>query len=202
MNIPEEALQNLKEKGFGLIPVDIKNYSDRAVELSGRVMRFFWANDRNRLRGNDLKDAIQNREFSVEGKEGEDWFLGGYNEEDKILTTGENFHKGLCVIISLKPKKFYIPFAAEPVRRNESMPIREQLNTFLVPVPEGNKQEFEIGETPRITLGNNILAVINTGADKGQRHINSPLIDPTSDWKIRTEIVHGQDHIELFLYKK
>jgi hypothetical protein len=202
-NIPEEALDNLRNNQPSLIPVDIKNYGDRAVQLEGRVMRFFWANDVNRLRGANLKDVINTNEFSVEGEEGIDWFLGGYDENEQILTTGENSDQGLCVVVKLTPNKFYTPFAAEPIARDERIPIREQLGKYLVPLPVGMERNFEVGETPKITVGKDILAVINTGIDhQGRRHISSPLIDPGSDWKIRTEIMEGQKEIELFLYKK
>jgi hypothetical protein len=201
-NIPEAELIKLKEKGSALIPVDIKNYSNRAVEVSGRVMRLFWVNDQNRLRGEDLAQAVKNKDIEVEGEEGKDWYIAGFNEGDKISTTGENGSEGLSIIVKVNPEKYYIPFAKVPVKRDESVPIREQLDSLLVKIPEGEKPELEIGETPRITLGKNTVAIINTGAENGQRHINSPLIDPGSDWKIRTEMVHGQDYIEVFLYKK
>jgi len=201
-NTPEEALINLKRNQSASVPVDITNYGDRAVQLEGRVMRFFWANEGKRLRGENLKNVINNNEFCVEGEEGTDWFLRGYEENEQVSTTGENSDQGLCVVVKLTPHKFYAPFAAEPIVKDERVPIREQLDKYLVPLPEGLEKNFEVGETPRITVSKDILAVINTGINQGKRHIGSPLIDPGSDWKIRTEIMEGQKEIELFLYKK
>jgi hypothetical protein len=201
-SVTDGLIKDLKEGKNVSILVDITNYGQRAVELEGNIMRFFWANDRNRLRGADLLDTIKSGEFAVDGVEGEDWYLGGYESNEKFTTTGEGSDKGLCVVIRLKQEKFYIPSASEPIKKNSSMKIRDQLASLLVTVPENAELGFEIGETPKVKLSQNIVAVINTGAEQGQRHINSPLIDAGSDWTIRTETVHGLKYVEFFLYRK
>jgi hypothetical protein len=177
-------------------------------------MRFFWVNEKKRLRGEDLLEAVKSGEFKVEGKEGEDWFLGGYNEEDKLTTNMPGSDQGLCVVVRLNPERFYIPESNEIIRRDEKIKIREQLAEYLVPVPAGKNLPFEIGETPKITIGQNLVAVINTGVGNDRRrHINSPLADSGSDWKIRTEILQPHqtpvDHfvpqptyLDFFIYKK
>lgn len=200
-SVSDSMLYDLNDGKNILVPVDVENMGQRAVELDGTVMRFFWVNDRKRLRRKELLNVIKSGEFSVEGVEGEDWFLGGYEPEEKIMTNGEKPDKGLCVVLRLKPQKFYIPPAEEPVRvkiKNS----RKDLSQFLKPIPEGTKLNFEIGETPRVKLGPNITAVINTGVEKGQRHIFSPLIDPGSEWPVRTETLHGLQYVEFFLYRR
>ena len=126
---------------------------------------------------------------------------GGWEQDDKITTNGKDSDKGLCVVIRLKQKKYHVPFSNQPIKRDESMKIRDQLSTILAEIPEGQRFDFEIGETPKMKLSQNVVAVINTGAEAGQRHINSPFIDAGSDWPIRTE-TNGLDYIEVFVYKK
>lgn len=198
-SITDNMLKELNEGKNIFVPVDIINYGQRAVELDGTVMRFFWVNDRNRLRGEDLVNVIKSGEFTVGGVEGEDWFLGGSEPEDKIMTNEKNSKNGLCVVLKIEPQRFYIPPADEPVRIRNS---RKDLPQFLKPIPDGMNLNFEIRETPRIKLGPNIVAVINMGAEKGQRHIYSPFIDPGSEGKIRLEILNDMKYVDFFLYKK
>lgn len=198
-SLSDEMLKNLNDGKDTLVSVDIRNYGQRAVELDGTVMRFFWVNDRNRLQGEDLVNVIKSGEFSVEGVEGEDWFLGGYEPEEKIAINEEKSKEGLCVVLKIQPQRFYIPSAEEPVRIKNS---RRDLPQFLRPIPDGLELNFEIRETPEIKLGPNIVAVINMGAEKGQRHIYSPLIDPGSEGHIRLEILHGLEYVDFFLYRK
>jgi hypothetical protein len=197
--VSDTMLSDINDGKDVLVPVIVENLGQRAVELKGTVMRFFWVNDSKRLRRKELLDVIKSGEFSVDGVEGEDWFLGGYDPEEKIMTDGEASDKGLCVVLRLEPQKFYIPPAEEPVRIENS---RKDLPKFLRPIPEGAELNFEIGETPKVKLGQNIVAVINTGAEKGQRHIYSPLIDPGSEGHIRTETLYGTEYVEFFLYRK
>lgn len=201
-SLSDNMLKNINDGKNVSVPLDVINYGQRAVELDGKIMRFFWVNDSKRLRGADLVNTIKSGEFTVEGVEGEDWFLGGSKEDEKIITTGADSNKGLCVVLRLKPQKFYIPYAPEPIKKNDSKNTRDDLSTVQKPIPDGVELNFEIGETPKIKLGLNIIAVINTGAEKGQKHINSPLIDSGSDWPIRTETLHGLKYIDFFLYRK
>ena len=128
--------------------------------------------------------------------------IGVFNSQDKF-TTENGTDEALCVVVRLKPERFYIPDAQQPIRKNKSMGTRENLAGLLKPVPEGEEIDFDIRETPWIRLGPNIIAVINTGwTDQHQKHINSPLVDPGFDWPIRTEGLHGLDYVEFFLYEK
>ncbi|HEY4494301.1 MAG TPA: hypothetical protein VJB95_02625 [Candidatus Paceibacterota bacterium] len=200
--VSDEILKNINSGQDTLLPIDVMNYGQRAVEIDGKVMRFFWANDSKRLRRKDLVNKIKSGEFFVDGVEGKDWYLGGHNEEDKF-TTENGTDEALCVVVRLKPERFYIPDAQQPIRKNKSMGTRENLAGLLKPVPEGEEIDFDIRETPWIRLGPNIIAVINTGwTDQHQKHINSPLVDPGFDWPIRTEGLHGLDYVEFFLYEK
>ncbi len=200
--LSDEMIEKLRNGENATIPVDVINHSPRAVELTGEVMRFFWANDRKRLRGQELLNTVQSGEFAIQGTEGEDWFLGGNDPDRKILTTSDDAAEGLCVVVRLKPEKYYVPYDTEPVRKNNKEKTRDNLAQFLKPIPADEHVEFEISETPKISLGENLVSVINTGAEKGQRHINSPLIDSGSDWPIRTETLHGLQYLDFFLYKK
>jgi hypothetical protein len=202
-SVTKHMLEDLNDGKDISVPVDVINHGQRAVELEGNVMRFYWANDFKRLRGDDLVAAVNSGEFYVEGKEGEDWYIAGSQVDPEFPPTEEKPERGLCVVVKLKPEKFYTAPAADPIRRNESRKIRDQLDTLLVKMPEGERSEFEIGETPHIKLGPNIVAVINTGHEdsSGRRHIRSPLIDAGSDWPIRTE-TYRLDYVEFFLYRK
>lgn len=201
-SLTSEMLSDIRMGKNVPVPVDIVNHGQRAVELAGHIMRFFWINDHRRLRRLELLHAVKSGEFVVEGVEGEDWFLGGYNPDEKIMTTGDSSDKGLCVVTRLKPERYYIPYAPEPVRKSNDRSIRDNLSDFLKPIPPDMNLAFEISETPKVKVGPHIVAVINTGAGKGQKHINSSLVDSGSDWPIRTETLHGLKYIEFFLYKK
>jgi hypothetical protein len=198
-SLTDGMLKDINEGKSIPVPVSIENFGQRAVELNGNAMRFFWVKDR--LHGKELVDVIKSGEFAVEGVEGKDWYLGGSEQDEKLTTTGKDSDKGLCVVVRLKQKKYYVPYSAEPIKRDESVKIREQLSTILAEIPEGQRFNFEIGETPRMKLSSNIVGVINMGAEAGQRHINSPFIDAGSDWPIRTE-TNGLDYIDVFVYRK
>ncbi len=201
--LSNEMLKDINDGKDTLIPIDITNHGQRPVEVSGSVMRFFWANDRKRLRGIDLVNKIKSGEFVVEGTEGEDWYLGGNNENDKFTTKDERAKEALCVVVRLKPERFYIPSDTEPVRKDNKLGTRDNLATFLKPIPPGEKVDFEIGETPKMVFGQNVVGVINLGwSDQGEKHINSPLIDPGFNQSIRTETLNGPSYVEFFLYEK
>lgn len=200
--LSDETLQKIDRGEDTVIPVDVINNGQRAIELEGNIMRFFWANERTRLRGQEILQAIRSGEFAVEGVEGEDWFLGGYDPNKKIATTDQDADQSLCVVVRLKPEKYYVPPAQEPLRKDNTKKIRDDLSSLLKPIPAGEELPFEISETPRIRVGENLVAVINTGAEQGQKHINSPLIDSGSDWPIRTETLNGLQYLDFFLYKK
>ena len=196
--VTDEMLVDLEAGKITPIPVDIVNHGQRAVELEGDIMRFFWVDDNKRLRGPELLRALQSGEFAVEGVEGEDWFIGSYEWDDKFA----NREKGLCVVVRLKPQKQYAPYAPEPIRKIATLKTRDNLADILKPIPPGVELDFEIGETPRMKVGQGIVAVINTVAEQGQKHISSPLIDSGSDWPIRTETLQGMKYVEFWLYRK
>jgi hypothetical protein len=198
-SLTDEMLKEIDDGKDVLIPLDIFNHGQRAVELGGAVMRLFWVNDNKRLRGENLKEAINSGDFSVEGKEGEDWSYG-YPDPKENLSAIPDYNDALCIVLKLKPEKYYTPYDPEPVKIQNS---RRDLHKYLVPVPKDKHLDFEIGETPKLKLSNNILAVINQGSNhEGQKHISSPLIDPGSDWPIRTETTKGMSHVDFFLYRK
>lgn len=197
-----DMLKDINKDKDVLFPIDIINYGKRAVELNGNIMRFFWVNDQKRLRGKDLLNTIKSGEFKIEGKEGEDWYIEGWNPEEKITTKSNKTEEGLCIVVRLTPEKFNIKYSVEPIKKIDGLKTRDQLSNLLEKIPKGQRSDFEIGETPRIKLGPDIVAIINTGVeDNGKIHIRSPFIDSGSDWSIRTE-TNGLDHIELFLYRK
>jgi len=199
-DLTEEMLKNIRKGKNVVIPISIWNHLKRPLELEGRVMRFFWVNDRKRLRHGELRQAMKS-DFKVEGREGEDWFFGDAEFEDgvKPLESADPvLEKDLCVILPLR-QKYYVPESAEPL----AIRSKKDLPGVLREIPAGLEEEFKIGETARVKLGSNIIAVINTGVvDKNRRHIHSPLIDPGFEGSIRTETVHGLDSIDLFLYRK
>lgn len=200
-DLSDEMIQELNNGGKVAFPVRVMNYAQRPIELEGKVMRFFWANDRNRLRGEKLRKVV-GTELKIEGEEGKDWYFGDAEpmEGEPKPTDDPNveWKKDLCVILPLTDKRLYLPGSEEPLR----VKSKAELANFLQPVPEGIRLPFEIGETTQVHLGDNITAVINTGFyDEGGRHIRSPLIDSGYSGVIRTETVNDMSYIELFVYK-
>jgi hypothetical protein len=196
-----EMIKDLNKGKDVAVPVSVKNHGQRSVEVDGNVMRFFWKG--KRLEGNDLLGAIKSGKFSVEGTEGEDWFLKGREEDENYTTSGEGCDKGVCVAVRLKPEKFYIPSAPEPVKKNNSKSTRDDLVELLKPIPSDMKLDFEIGETPRIKVEQNMVAVLDIlRMDDDGQHIYSPLVDSGSDWPIRTETLGRPKYVYFYLYKK
>lgn len=200
-NLTREMVQAIEKGEEVPFPIDLENLGQRAIEIEGRVMRFFWVNEKNRLRGEKLREII-GKDLVIEGEEGKDWFLGDTEWEEREPAKRFPIPPGsreVCVIVPLSDKKLYIPHDPEPLRPRDN---KNRLKDILQPIPEGVNLDFEIGETPHIKLGPDIVAVIPTGGyDGGAHHIRSPLIDPGSDWPIRTETKHGMDFIELFIYR-
>jgi hypothetical protein len=199
----DEMIDDLNEGIISVpIPVLIINHGMRAVELDGNVMRFFWANDASRLRGEDLRKVIGS-ELVIEGREGKDWSVeDAFYDDAEMRELNKDYaegQRGVCIKLNLKKEKFYTPPSEDPLK----IKSRKELSGVLRKVPFGIDIPFSIGETPKVKLSKDILAVINTGVgDNGKRHIFSPLIDPGFEGNIRTETMHGLDHIELFVYRK
>ncbi|MFY9225850.1 MAG: hypothetical protein WAQ98_24440, partial [Blastocatellia bacterium] len=57
--ITDEMIKDINAGEDVSVPVHIQNYGTRAMELEGEVVRFFWVNDMNRLRGEDLRNVIK-----------------------------------------------------------------------------------------------------------------------------------------------
>ena len=205
--LTEEMIEALAKGDTVAIPITIANYGVRAVEVGGDVMRFFWTNFKDRLKGKELFDAITSGSFGIEGVEGKDWFC--VDAEGKKVGS-ENGDTAASVVVRLTPDRFYIPNTAEPVRKNPAQGTRQNLEQLLVPIPEGETLSFQIGETPRMRLDQNTVGVIHLNvydegelgvAKHGQFHIHSPLIDPGFERPIRTETLQGMSHIEFFVYR-
>jgi hypothetical protein len=184
----------------------VENYGDRAIEFEGEATRFFWTNEKNRLTGKELRDAVLS-DIKIEGEEGKDWFIAGadygFENDEFIKLNMENKEfaekmKEIIIVFPMK-KKLYIPKDDKPL----NIGSRKDLEDALKPVPEDDDPDFYLGETPRVELGENVCGIINTGAyDNAKRHLISPLIDPGFKGKIRTEIVNDLEYIELFVYRK
>lgn len=202
--VSDDDLHNLKAGKNVKIPVLIENHVNRPVELEGRVMRFFWVNFAKSLQQNNLREAI-GLEFIIEGEEGKDWsFVDADFDKDTPVgvrpVTGidPKILKDVCIKLAVR-QKFHIPESKETLR----VQTKKDLSNVLKPIPEGLKTRFQIGETVKVTLSKDIIAVVMTGAyDKSKRHILSPLIDGGWDGPIRTETLENLDYIELFLYRK
>jgi hypothetical protein len=200
-DMTDEMLVGLQNGETVAIPVNIHNYSPRPIMLEDGLMRFYWVNDRRRLRHNELRHAIGNS-LTIDGTEGEDWsFLDDEPDDDccpgAVAISDSGPLKDLSVKLCLNAR-FHIPESDEPfcVKRKSDLPM------FFQELQPGRRPYFSIGETAPVRLGPDIIAVINIGAyDHGKKHIRSPLIDPLYSGKIRTETVAGLDYIELFLYK-
>ena len=186
-DLPDEAIVNLDAGRDIVLPVSVINHSGRPVELEGGLMRFFWVNNRNRLTGESLRNII-GKELIIEGEEGRDWQLGDASQV-----------KGVCVVLPVEGK-FYIPPSDEVLR----VKSKKDLPNILKDLPEKGKQAyFTVGETAKVKLGNDIVAVLWAGGyDQQGRHIYSPLIDPGFEGPIRTEAVYGLSSVDLYVYKK
>ena len=198
--LSQEMINTIESGGEVAFPVEFENFGQRAVEVEGKVMRFFWVNDQNRLQGDELREIIGTG-LIIDGEEGKDWFLGDADWD--LKDTEEHFpgtqRKKVCVVVRLSKNKFYIPPSSEPLRVRDN---KGRLAGILQPIPEGANLKFQIGETPHIHLSENITAVIPTTPSEQGHHIHSPLIDPGTDWSIRTETVGlDLDSIELWIYK-
>lgn len=190
--------------------VRINNYGLSPIEVSGDVVRLFWANEKNRLRGDELREVLSSGEVEVEGKEGEDWFLGdvGYDldeEDEKWMEKNmrnEEFAKNSkdAMIVFPAKKIMYIP------QNNEVLKIdsKADLENALEPVPDNVKNlDLRVAETPIIHLSDNVCGVINTGSyNNGKRHIKSPLVDSGFEGPIRSELMQGLDYFEMYIYKR
>ena len=199
-NVTTDMIRDINDGIIGVaIPVDIQNHGQRAVELEGGVMRFFWVNDYNRLRGEKLHQALE-LELNIDGVEGVDWsFENACWDDEELKRINPGQQQDVCIKVNLIDTKFYIPPSSEPVK----IKSRTELPSVLQEIPNGLELQFKIGETPKVQLSKNIIAVINLGAyDGGKKHIQSPLIDAGTKGTIRTEIIGNLNWIELFLYRK
>lgn len=191
LSLTDEMLKDINEGKGVPIPVAVFNNIDRPVELDGNIIRFFYARDNNRLRDDELRGAINNKDIVIEGEEGVDWLLENRKGED-----GKDRY--LCLTLPLR-EKFYIPKSSEVLKVNS----KNDLPDVLKEIPNGRNPEFTIGETAKVKLGSNIMAVINTGGyPDGSSHGHSCLIDPNFEGNIRTETMYGLNAIELLVYKK
>ncbi|MCK5084240.1 MAG: hypothetical protein KAQ64_01115 [Candidatus Pacebacteria bacterium] len=191
--------------------VTVYNNGLRPIEIDGDVVRFFWVNEEDRLRGAELREAIFSGEIKMEGEEGEDWFMGDIDydldEKDsdlmKLNMQNEEFAKNSKDVMIVFPtdenKKMYIPQSDKPLKINN----RADLENVLETVPDNlDNLNFEVGETSKIHLSNNICGVINTGMYNKGKHLVSPLIDPDFEGSIRSELTQGLNYFEVFIYKK
>lgn len=206
--VSDEAIKALESGEKVPIPITIANHGQRAVEVGGDVMRFFWSNFRDRLKGKDLAKRVASGAFGIEGREGEDWFFVD-TDGNRVSSTDDSVEKAASVIVRLTPDRFYIPHDTEPVRKDPAQGTRQNLKELLKPIPEGENVSFEIGETPRMRLDAHTVGVIHLNAydegelgvaKQGQLHIHSPLIDPGFEGPIRTETLQGMTHVEFFVY--
>ena len=207
--VTDEMIEALKSGAQVSIPMAISNHGQRAVEISGNIMRFFWTNFSSRLKGKELYDAVASGAFGVEGVEGEDYFFADI-DGNQVRSDDANGTDGVSVAIRLKQERHYIPNEAEPVKKNDALSTRQDLAQLLKPIPPDMPLSFEIGETPRIQLDERTTAVIHLNsyddgemgvAKRGHQHINSPLIDPKFAGPIRTETLHGMTHVEFFIFQ-
>ncbi len=187
LSLTDTMLNEINEGRDVSVPIDIINNVDRPIMLEGDIIRFFFANDANRLRNDNLREII-NKGIKVEGVEGVDWFLDEkYNDKEC-----------LCLKLPLI-EKFYIPQSNDILRVNS----KDDLPNILKEIPKDFDTDFKIGETAKVELSENIMAVINTGGyPGGESHGHSCLIDPGFKGPIRTEIMYGLKYIELLIYKK
>ncbi len=204
--VTSEDMERINSGEEVSIPVLVENNGDRAIEFEGEATRFFWKNERNRLTGKELRDAVLN-DIKIEGEYGKDWFIAGADygfENDEFIKSNmenEEFRDKMKEIIIVFPmkRKFHIP------KDNKTLKIesRKDLEDALRLVPEDSDCGFCLGETPRVEFGENVCGIINTGAyDNGKRHLISPLIDPGFRGVIRTELLDDLSYIELLIYRK
>jgi len=207
-----EDFEQIKNGEDVVASVMVDNNGLSPVEISGDVVRFSWVNEKDRLRGVELREAISSGEIKIEGDNGKDWFLGDIDydldEEDsasiELNMQNKEFAKNskdvMIVFPVNKNKRMYIPQSNKPLKINS----RADLENAIETVPSNlNNLDFEVGESPKIHLDNNICGAINTGMyNKGKRHLKSPFIDPNFEGSIRSELTQGLDYFEVFIYKK
>lgn len=201
-SLKEEDIQKIIHGEEISCPAIAINYSRRAIKVDGPVLRFFWLDAKKHLTGDKLTDAVKT--MRIDGKEGEDWFLGSTGEEGAQLSGG-TVDKDTPITLGLRIKdtRLWIPFPSvmDPVKVDS----KKDLPKYLKPVPDGLSPDFMICETVPVSMPNNLVGVINLGVhDKGGRHSGSPLIDPGFKGPIRLEIIKpGQhpDFVEMLMYE-
>lgn len=204
--VTPEDIERINEGEEVPIPVMVENHGERAIEFEGEATRFFWTNEKERLTGKELRDAILS-DIKIEGEEGKDWFIAsaeyGAEDDDLIRPNMKNKEfvektRDIMIVFPMK-KKLHIPKDDQPLK----IASRKDLEDALKPVPEDEDCDFYLGETPRVELSENVCGVINTGSyGEGKKHLISPLIDPGFKGKIRTELIGNLDYIELYIYRK
>ncbi|MFA6601279.1 MAG: hypothetical protein WCT02_00225 [Candidatus Paceibacterota bacterium] len=199
-DMSEMAIRDLRKGRSTLAPVAIINHSPRPILLEGSLMRFFWVNDRRRLRFQLLRQTLGTG-LVIDGEEGAEWTYGDADLEDDLLPTigglDPALNKDLCIRLRLE-HKFHIPES----KRVFCVRSKADLPKFLKPINGAREPHFAVGETAKVQLGPDYAAVIELGFYRdGQKHIRSPLIDPGFAGPIRTETLGGLDHVEIYLYR-
>lgn len=185
--------------------VNVTNHCKRPIHLykNSPMFRFFYESYNSSLSRKALVSIVEEGSLKIEGEEGVDW---------------EWSHKnGLFVRINSKGRKWIPPDSNNtPIRIDErtlkAVDYRKDLDPFFVPIPVVDEEILWIGETPRITLKDNLEIILGKSAfhdytdirgDTTGTQINSRLIDGgKTNWAVRVEILSSTrvDRIPNFVH--
>ncbi len=185
--------------------VTVFNHCKRPVQLCEDlpVFRFFQESPGSAIRGTALVDLLKEEKLKIEGKEGEDW------EWSK-----KNNPSGLFLRIYKEGRKWIPPDPNNTsiIIDGTSTDYREIIDQLSEPITPTADRILWIGETPKVTLAEDLEALLgkmafndfrNIRQDNVGTQINSRLIDGgRTYWGIRVEILSAttEDKIPNFVH--
>ena len=195
-SVPQDVRASWKNLNGNMLTfeaaVDVTNHCKRPIRLDKDfpMFRFFHESSDSVLKGKTLASIFAEGSLRIEGEEGADWELSHRN--------------GLFVRINSQGRKWIPPDRDnKPIVIDDStlegVDYRGKLDPLLRPIPRVEEKILWIGETPRITLSEDLEVILGKSAFHDYRdirgdttgiQINSRLIDGgKTDWAIRVEIL-------------
>lgn len=187
------------QEGYKAV-VYVENYTPQAIALdaNSRLFRIFdWGG--RRLSGSQLTSLVNPKDESgehiiIDGEKGRDW------QYEYRTPNTRNDNDIVGVRVRINPDRFYLPkISDEPIKISDHRrDYRAEIDRLLQPIPITDERILWIGETPRMSLSQNIDAVLDRTVfpnmyhwyetDPNDEHIESQLVDGGSNHPIRIEV--------------
>lgn len=177
--------------------IKVKNHCKRPIRIPENfpIFRFFHETIASSIIGKALKFMYEEEKLKIEGEEGKDWEWSMKRNN----TTGEMEPIGLFIKIDSQGRKYISPSDTPIILDDKVHDYRKSIDSISEPIRETSDSILWVGETPKITLGEDLEIILGKSAfhdfremrsDGMGRQINSRLIDGgRTDWKIRVEIL-------------